>query len=117
MMYMITRAPDELPAEVALFARRAFVQICQSHKDVTVPLEYVSACTYVNQSGEAFLALTWWADGHRKALAKGRFYPPASGGRIVIHSLHTAFWVPVPVNPRRRYIFDNVDGEPVLLSR
>lgn len=111
-----TRAQEELPAETALFARKAFVRSCLVY-GVVSPLEQVSARTFLDEAGIKFFVLTWRTEDLMKILAEGHYYPTATGGQVEIHFLHTTAWEDVAVDRARRDIYINSGGFPVITGR
>jgi hypothetical protein len=115
MNWKIERAPQELPAELAIFARRAFVQSCLAY-GVASPLEQVSACTFLDEAGTKFFVMTWRTEDLMMALAEGHFYPTTTGGQAEIHFLHTTAWEDVAIDRARRDVYHNVSGLPTIAA-
>lgn len=115
MLTTFTRAQEELPAETALFARKAFVQSCLAY-GVASPLEQISACTFLDEEGTKFFVLTWRTEDLMKTLAEGHFHPTATGGHVEIHFLHTTTWKDVAIDRARRDIYINSGGFPLIIG-
>lgn len=116
MLKRYERAPEELPAESALFARKAFVRSCLAY-GVASPLEQISACTFLDEAGTKFFVLTWRTKDLMETLAEGHFHPTAKGGQVEIHVLHTTAWEDVAIDRARRDTYINSGGFPVITGR
>ena len=117
MLKRYERATEELTAEAALFARRAFVRSCGRTYGVTVPIEHVAACTLQTSSRTRFFVLVWLSEDLMRLLAKGYFYPTKSGGQLLMRFLQTPDWKRVTVNRARRDTYINSGGFPVITGR
>ncbi len=114
MNWRIERAHQELPAELAIFARRAFVRSCEKVYGVAVPIEHVVACTLQTSSLTRFFVLIWLTEDSMRILAKGNFYLTTSGGQLVMRFLQTADWKRVAVDRARRDNYINSGGFPSI---
>jgi hypothetical protein len=114
MNWKIERAHQELPAELAIFARRAFVRSCERVYGVAVPIKHVVACTFQRSKQQPFFLLAWQTEDLMRTLALGHFYRTQLGGQVMLRFLQTETWERVPVDRARRDVYFNVRGFPAI---
>lgn len=114
MLRKYERAPEELPAEIALFARKAFVESCARVYGVTVAIEDVMACTFQEDRRNPFLFLAWRTVEYPRTLATGRFDHTHTGGVLELFCLFTPIGTPVAMRAKHLDTYISTEGTPVI---
>lgn len=117
MLKRYERATEELPAEMARFARKAFVKSCELAYGVTVAIEDVMACTFRDDKGKSFLFLAWRTIEYPRTLATGRFDHTHTGGVLELFCLFKPIGTPVAMREKHLDTYISAKGAPVITGR